>query len=515
MEKAILKKEECRVHKARPIPWNHQVGFENMLNVGKKESVKSIIVNQDSVIEASMLEKISSCDEELYKKYSNIIAVDKTLSRQLVSFQANKKKGYYRWYKYKEGFSADLVEKCIRERIYSSKKLLDPFAGSGTALFAASEMGIDSVGIELVPIGQELIEARNVLLNEFEAVDFNVIENWIKRKPWQKSKGSQDFNELKITAKAYPPETETQIKKYLYCLRQENSKVQKVLMFALLCILESISYTRKDGQYLRWDQRSGRRYGAIPFDKGKISEFDKEIVLKLNEIISDSKGETFLDLFSSIKKPIKPGSIEILKGSCLDILPTLKGSAFDLVITSPPYCNRYDYTRTYALELAMLLVDETELSKLRQAMLSCTVENRSKDLAAINPKWETAIKFANSNKLLQAIIEYLEYKKANKTINNNGIPRMVKGYFYEMACVIFELYRTLNKSGQVIMVNDNVKYAGASVSVDLILSKIAEDIGFKIDNIAVLPNGKGNSSQQMGIHGREALRKCIYVWSKQ
>jgi len=165
MEKAILKKEECRVHKARPIPWNHQVGFENMLNVGKKESVKSIIVNQDSVIEASMLEKISSCDEELYKKYSNIIAVDKTLSRQLVSFQANKKKGYYRWYKYKEGFSADLVEKCIRERIYSSKKLLDPFAGSGTALFAASEMGIDSVGIELVPIGQELIEARNVLIN--------------------------------------------------------------------------------------------------------------------------------------------------------------------------------------------------------------------------------------------------------------------------------------------------------------------------------------------------------------
>jgi len=195
-------------------------------------------------------------------------------------------------------------------------------------------MGIDSVGIELVPIGQELIEARNVLVNEFAVADFQAIESWIKRKPWQKSKGSQDFNELKITAKAYPPETVTQIKKYLYCLNQENSKAQKVLMFALLCILENISYTRKDGQYLRWDQRSGRRYGAIPFDKGKISEFDKEIVLNLNEIISDSKGETFIDLFSSTEQPVKPGSIEILKGSCLDILPTLKASDFDLVITS-------------------------------------------------------------------------------------------------------------------------------------------------------------------------------------
>ena len=83
-----------------------------------------------------------------------------------------------------------------------------------------------------------------------------------------------------------------------------------------------------------------------------------------------------------------------------------------------------------------------------------------------------------------------------------------------MACVIWELYRVLNKSGQVVMVNDNVRYAGASVSVDLILS-IAEDIGFSVDKIAVLPNGKGNSSQQMGAHGREALRKCVYIWSKK
>jgi hypothetical protein len=64
------------------------------------------------------------------------------------------------------------------------------------------------------------------------------------------------------------------------------------------------------------------------------------------------------------------------------------------------------------------------------------------------------------------------------------------------------------------MVNDNVRYAVVSISVDLILSKIAEELGFYIENILVLPNGKGNSSQQMGIHGRESLRKCIYIWRK-
>jgi hypothetical protein len=65
------------------------------------------------------------------------------------------------------------------------------------------------------------------------------------------------------------------------------------------------------------------------------------------------------------------------------------------------------------------------------------------------------------------------------------------------------------------MVNDNVRYAGASVSVDIILSEIAERLGFETEHILVLPNGKGNSSQQMGAHGREALRKCVYVWRKK
>lgn len=92
---------------------------------------------------------------------------------------------------------------------------------------------------------------------------------------------------------------------------------------------------------------------------------------------------------------------------------------------------------------------------------------------------------------------------------------MVRGYFYEMACVIYECGRVLKPGAPLIMVNDNVRYAGASIPVDLILSDIAANLGFTVDNILVLPNGKGNSSQQMGEHGRDRLRKCVYVWRKK
>ena len=84
-----------------------------------------------------------------------------------------------------------------------------------------------------------------------------------------------------------------------------------------------------------------------------------------------------------------------------------------------------------------------------------------------------------------------------------------------MACVIQECFRVLKSGAFLLMVNDNVRYAGASVSVDMILSDFAEKLGFVVENILVLPNDKGNSSQQMGNHGRNSLRKCVYVWKKQ
>jgi hypothetical protein len=167
------------------------------------------------------------------------------------------------------------------------------------------------------------------------------------------------------------------------------------------------------------------------------------------------------------------------------------------------------------LELAYLGVTEESLVDLRQAMVSCTVENREKDLIKMQPQWAKAIAVANAHPLLQMILSYLESEKQNNRLNNNGIPRMVRGYFYEMACVIQECARIMKPNAPLIMVNDNVRYAGVSISVDIILSEFAEALGFEMDSILVLPTGKGNSSQQMGLHGREPLRKCVYIWKRK
>jgi DNA modification methylase len=459
-----------------------------------------------------VLASISQLNQTLEQHFHGKLIVEPLLTRSLVSFQANKTRPVYRWYKYKEAFSASLVEYLLQKYRISEGTILDPFAGSGTTLFAASEMGLDSVGIELLPIGQQIIATKKLLESEFTSDDFSVLQKWSKLRVWESSAEKVTLPELRITKGAYPAETKAAIEKYLAACEQENRRVRAVLRFALLCVLEPISFTRKDGQYLRWDYRSGRKQGKKVFDKGPILNFGQAISAKIDEIMADLVPAQQPDLFSIDHKP--HGSILLYPGSCLEVLLPISPRTYDAIITSPPYCNRYDYTRTYALELALLDTDEKGLARFRQEMVSCTVENRPKDLIAINPDWAAAIEAADQQDLLQAILQYLDDQKAQGVLNNNGIPRMVRGYFYEMACMIAECARVLKPNAPLIMVNDNVRYAGVSISVDLILSNIAEKLGFSVEQILVLPNGKGNSSQQMGEHGREALRKCVYVWRK-
>ncbi len=462
-----------------------------------------------------LLDQIEQLDKSLIEYFPDTLVIDNALTRKLVSFQANKARIYYRWYKYKEAFSADLVEYLFRKYRVVKGKILDPFAGAGTALFVCSSLGYHSEGIELLPVGQKIIKANVLARGEKKQSIVSGLESWLLQKPWNAEGEIKNFEVLRITDGAYPQKTHHRIGRYLNELEHEPPETKEILLFALLCVLESISYTRKDGQYLRWDHRSGRRNGKNPFDKGKILLFDEAIAEKLSEIKDDMNlGDGEGDLFSFMQEDIQAGDVNLLRGSCLEVLPKLDGRAYSGIITSPPYCNRYDYTRTYALEHALLGVNEIRLADFRQAMLTCTVESKAKALIDLNPEWQAAISICDDLPLLQGILAYLEYKREKKELNNSGIARMVRGYFYEMACVIQECYRVLDKDGMMFMVNDNVRYAGAAISVDTILSKIARDIGFQIENILVLPRGKGNSSQQMGKHGREVLRKCVYVWKK-
>ena len=444
----------------------------------------------------------------MHERFSEKLQVEPKLSRQLVSYQGNREMPGLRWFKYKEGFSQALVERFLDE--HRADNLLDPFSGSGTAPLVAAGRNVQACGIEISPVGilaaQTIAWAANGVSKKAFARHGGKLMAAVctGRNPAAKYR----FPHVPITEKAFPEETEQKIgKARRYIAQIDNAKVSAMLNAACMSVLEEVSYTRKDGQYLRWDGRSGRN-SKTAMNKGRIPGFDEALEKKLADMAED---------FGPLKEAFGGILPRFIEGSSLEIMRSFDTASVDMVVTSPPYANRYDYTRTYALELAWLGCSREAFSELRQTMISATVENKSKD-EWLRSRYGDSRTIRHAERMYarqMALQEVLAILRERRTeLGNPHILRLLEGYFREMAVVVMELGRVVRPGGRVMMVNDNVRYHGEEIPVDLIFADYAESSGFRCERIEVLPCGKGNASQQMGRFGRRELRKCVYRWER-
>lgn len=467
----------------------------------------------------------------LEEHFEPLLEVTDKFNRQSVSYQLNKKNILHSWLKYKEGFSAELVNVLLDEmNVPENGTILDPFWGSGTTGLVCQMRGFNSIGYDIMPISSVSIKAKASVM-DYDTDELERLLNAVRE-----LKVPDNYNKkteyVKITEDAYPPENEIFIK-YVSDWRDESEYTELARNLLTLCIVNSLercSYTIKSGQYLGWDYRSPKvkKANKDRKEKGKkalpkkvvrevIADAHEIIVEELEHVISEIK------LIQKNNTEITTAHIKYVQNSVLKELPLMADNSVNGVITSPPYCNRYDYTRTYALELVYLGLGEQEIKDMRQALLSCTVESKSK-LKQLEEYYksigaEKRFNYINSiienNTVLNEIKSALNQRKDNGDLNNNGVIRMVEGYFTELAFVYAELYRVCSSGSTVAFVNDNVRYGGEVIPVDFLSSLFAEQFGFKVKKIYCLHQKKGNSSQQMAKFGKVSLRKSITIWEKE
>lgn len=490
-----------------------------------------------STIEKWQVENFSAdnfCEQSarlaLEDRFIPITKVSDEFDRQSVSYQLSKKDCLHRWLKYKEGFSAELVNKLLDEfGINESNTVLDPFLGSGTTSLVCKMRGINSVGFDILPMTKLAVDVKSAAffydLNEISNV-LNEIEKADMPNDYPKR-----FTYLPITEGAFPDYTSREISFFTEwnASSKFSDNIKKLVKLCVLNSLEMVSYTAKDGQYLRWDYRSkkmqeanaermanGKRPIVVRLDKGDLPTLKETLITELKKVYND------IAYIQSNVNVMKNAEILFCEESAIFGLQKIKDNTIDAVITSPPYCNRYDYTRTYALELNYLGFNQKDITALRQSLLSCTVENKSKIDTLKNyynsigrtSDFQNILEIVNNNKSLKEINIALKLRNDNGDINNKGVLRMVQGYFTELAFIYAELFRVCKHGAKVAFVNDNVRYAGEVIPVDFISTQIAEEIGFQPIHIYTLKQQKGNSSQQMKKFGRVALRKSITVWEK-
>ena len=445
--------------------------------------------------------------DALHRRFSARLAVRGDLSRRLVSYQANKAAPGLRWLKYKEGFSGELVREALG---VADGLVLDPFAGVGTAPLVAAGSGRSAIGFEIMPVGARVAAAISWAARQTAVEGIKRAGKRLLRAVASIAEPPAEarFPHVPITRHAFSAETEDAIAKARAFLRHmRDDGLRRLLEVACMSVLEDASFTRKDGQYLRWDNRCGRDLRGR-MNKGPIPAFAEALERRLAQIVADHP---------ALSRNYGGVAPRIVEGSALAEMPKLADLSVGLTVTSPPYANRYDYTRTYALELAWLGYDRSAFGRLRQALVSATVENRSKaaELERTYPRRDVLQQAQAATANQPALAEVLQSLHARRSeLSNPHVIRLVANYFAEMALVIAELARVTRPGGRVVMVNDNVQYHGEEVPVDLILSAIAEDCGFVCEEIGVLPRGKGNASQQMGRFGRRELRKCVYRWRR-
>jgi len=397
--------------------------------------------------------------------------------RRLVTYVPNKDLPVYSWFKYKEGFSRELVVRLFREfGLVKGDTVLDPFVGCGTTLLAGKEFGLHGVGIDMLPISVFVAQTKLV-----DWQDLDLLWRSAQRllaTPWREPK-SAFAGDVRIINLAFTKEGQRELLFFKEAIDTFDSPVREFLLLGLLSIMESVSTTSKDGQFLRLVQR------RVPPVRDALRSMLAKMIGDLSE----------LRLFG----PRALAKTLVKQGDAREMcLPKRYEGRVSAIITSPPYLNRYDYSRTYALELCLLTVkSHRDMVNIRHSLLRSHVESREHQGKGI---------------ALPALDEVLREVRA-KPLNNERLPIMIQGYFEDMNLVVRNMVAYLKPGGRVALVVANAQFAGENVPTDLVLCELAERHGLTTESIWIT-RYKGNSSQQMAIYGRRPVRETIVIWRK-
>lgn len=397
--------------------------------------------------------------------------------RLLVTPYQNKRIPVYNWFNYKHSFSRDLVIELIEKfRLNDEDKILDPFCGSGTTLVASKEIGIPVQGIDILPLSVFISNAKLLRYNERHIeTAINEIENLLE-------KNNTDYI-LNKTKKELLINffREDILDKILFIRkwikRKDDAETRYFLLTALFSILEDVSYTRKDGGFLR-------------ILKGKkIPELKSVYLSKLHKMVRD------IEFINNLPDT----DAEAIEGDARKTM--FESNSFSAVITSPPYPNRHDYTRVYLLELIIGFIDTQEdIKTLRYHSVRSHVEARRKFIAEDYDPPNT----------LKIILKRLE----ETSLPNREIIKMLEGYFEDMHLVLKEIKRLLIPHGKVAFVIGDVRYGGIMIPVGNILINIGNNIGLEFKE-KITARMRGNSPQQMKKYGRVPMEENILIWEKR
>jgi hypothetical protein len=372
------------------------------------------------------------------------------------TFVSNMTLPVHRWFRYSAGFSAEWVESVIRS-VSGPVRLIDPFAGSATTLLAAESVGVESWGLEAHPFVFRVARAKLSWRSDPQA--------YLKKLEQLNRAAKQVVPDLSaypsLIRKCYGDKSLIQLDvlRQAYEAVRDESHASELAWLTLVGILRKVSTAgTAQWQYIL-PKKQKRSPANVAF---AFQEFARVIHCDMQRGQSVSGPRAHLLL----------GDSRICEG--------ISPHSANLVITSPPYPNNYDYADATRLEMSFMgeISGWGDLQETIRKYLVCScsqhVPERSVNLSEILQMPELSPIYDEIKEVCDQLAEVRESRGGRKTYH-----LMIACYFRDLAQTWKALRAVCDSPSRVcFVIGDSAPY-GIYVPVVPWLGKLAISAGFK------------------------------------
>ena len=411
-------------------------------------------------------------------------------------------KAVHRWYRFVLSFPPHLVRNHLDLfTIDRTCTVLDPFCGTGTTLVESKKQGIASIGIEPNPMAHFASSLKVDWSVDSSALSSFADEVAASARRSLEVEGFDDSTDLPLflsnervrtTSRTLDPEQSKLLLKDSISLKP---------LHKTLVLLEKI-----DGYGDPHLQRFGRLAlgNALIHHIGNL-KFGPEV--GVGHIKEDAPVlDAWLDCMHTIIQDIRlvkdkdRVSARVLKADSREIDRVLEPHSIDAVITSPPYPNEKDYTRTTRLESVILglIRNSRELRSLKKGLLRSNTRGVYKA--------DTDDREVYQNKDIQELAESIENRRVRlgKTSGFERLyPRVTQLYFGGMKRHLASLRTVLKPNAKLAyVVGDQASYLRVMIRTGHILADLARSLGYEVTGIELF---RTRSSTITGAQLREEV----------
>ena len=377
--------------------------------------------------------------------------------------------GWHGFFPYYAGYPTSFAENVIASAgLCEGSLVLDPWNGSGTTTFAASKLGLDSLGADLNPVMAMVARARLMPLSEAGSV--RPLARDVLAKADSSSQGLADGDPLGLwfrpAGAASIRAVETAIRGLLLDVPAAGptaldlgtvSGMAATLYVALFSVARDLARQRRS---------SNPTWFRVPKSEDQLVDATRADVLRMFREKCDSMAEA-LELERMGRLNIHHRQSDTV----LTVRDTADGMQLDaradLVLTSPPYCTRIDYAASTRIELAILaLLTKADATDLSRAMMGSTRVPRQVDRpAALGPTCD----------------KFLDLLHAHPSKASAGYYyKSHVDYFSKLSRSLAGVAKSLKPGGGAVLVVQDSYYKDVHNDLPTITAEIAEGHGLRL-----------------------------------